>query len=186
MESLGKIKIDESILEQFGINPVVPVITNGMKLSDIIEYMSKAAQKIVSKRDAYLATDDESEKDDCLDIASERLNQFSQAFMDIIKFIKIKESAPLSKEEGLIKCMRTYKIMNDTMSSEEENFLNSLSLRNDLTHDYFNYIVHKENLATLLVNYADGAMETCEFLKNYCSKKGFMEDIVNKEDVRRE
>ena len=185
MSGFNTINIDESILEQFNLQPKAPEIqVNGMKLSEIIKYMERVSEKLIDKKDLYLNTDDESVKEDCIDIASEKLNQFTQAFMDVIKFIMIKEKSPLSKEDGLIKCIRVYRNLNDSIYFEENEFLNGLSLRNDLTHDYFNYVVHTDNLISLLVNYAKGSLQVCDFFTQYCEERGYIDEFVDKNLIR--
>lgn len=178
------IEINNDILKQFNFKPAKQnIITNGMKLEDMFDYMEKASNKIINKSELYQKTSNFETEEDCLDIASEKLNQFTQVFMDIIKYIRIKENCPLDKEDGLIKCCRIYKKLNKTRSDIENGFLEGLSLRNDLTHDYFNYISHRENLIKLLINYSHGSIEICNFLKNYCIKKNMMNDIITKENL---
>lgn len=185
MTLMAAIKIDESVLEQIDAEPQKPKLpVNGMKLSEILDFLYAASDRIIEKSDLYQKTKDESTQIDCIDIVSTKLNDFSQAFMDIIKFIQIKENKRLDKKDGLIKCVNIYKQIDTNQSIIAEEFLNRLAIRNDLTHDYFNYIIHKDNLIALMINYSDGAKEICDFLYIYCQGRGLLQDYVDKDYIR--
>ena len=80
-------RLDESIIEQFDLNTDAdrePV--NVIKVSELLDFLKQSAFRIQSKSELYFKTTDADIQADCLDIVAVRLNDFAQAFIDIIIF----------------------------------------------------------------------------------------------------
>ena len=86
-------KFSEDILRQFDLEPQEerePV--NVMQIREMLEFMRQCAERIVKKSRKYLECSDEETKEDCIDIVTARLNDFTQVFKDLMIFMR--------KEEG--------------------------------------------------------------------------------------
>ena len=84
-------KLDDSIIDQFNLEPEddrEPV--NVMRVSKLLDFLKESATRIVSKSQQYFSTEDADIQADCLDIVAIRLNDFAQAFIDIVIFIRRK------------------------------------------------------------------------------------------------
>ena len=91
-------KLDESILNQFDLDPNEnrePV--NVIKVSELLAFLKESSSRIVSKSEQYFKTTDADIKADCLDIVAMRLNDFAQAFIDVVIFIRKNDLTNASK-----------------------------------------------------------------------------------------
>ncbi len=174
-------KLDDSIIDQFDLEPEdnrEPV--NVMKVSELLDFLKESASRIVSKSGQYFATLDADLQADCLDIVAIRLNDFAQAFIDIVIFIRKEEGSYNGKSSSLRYCVTSYDTIASNQKEEEKRFLNELLLRNEITHDYFNREIHLKKLIALMQNYSQGALDVYNQLSKICQDKGLLEKYVDK------
>ncbi len=174
-------KLDESILNQFDLDPNEnrePV--NVIKVSELLTFLKESSSRIVSKSEQYFKTTDADIKADCLDIVAMRLNDFAQAFIDVVIFIRKNEGSYNGKSTSLRYCISSYDTLVENQTDVEKQFLGELLLRNEITHDYFNRDIHQQKLIALMQNCAEGAADACDHLSSICEKKSLLEKFVDK------
>jgi len=116
---------------------------------------------------------------DCVDIVTAKLNDFTQAFRDLILFIRKTENTH-NGNESLRYCITSYDAMECSQTETEAAFLRELLLRNEITHDYFNREIHRQKLIGLMTHYSGGTLEVYEKLYQYCEKKNWLEKYIDK------
>ncbi|MBE5823670.1 MAG: hypothetical protein E7308_06325 [Butyrivibrio sp.] len=174
-------KLDESILDQFDLNPNddrEPV--NVMRVSELLAFLEESASRIVSKSELFFKTDDADRQADCLDIVAMRLNDFVQAFIDIVIYIRKAEGSYNGKSNSLRYCVTSYDTLIKRQSHMEKQFLGEILLRNEITHDYFNREIHQKKLIALMQNCSGGAGEVYEQLATLCKQRGLTDKYVDK------
>lgn len=174
-------KLDESILAQFDLNPQEerePV--NVLRIADILDFMKESTKRIIQKSEHYFQTDNADEQVDCMDIVAMRLNDFTQAFMDLVIFIRTNEHTYNGHSDSLRYCITSYDTLFEEQTAEEKQFLNELLLRNEITHDYFNRELHQKKLLSMMEHCAGGAEEVYERLYRYCQEKSLLDVFVDK------
>ena len=174
-------KLDDSIIDQFDLEPEddrEPV--NVMKVSDLLVFLKESASRIVSKSKQYFSTVDADIQADCLDIVAIRLNDFAQAFIDIVIFIRKAEGSYNGKSSSLRYCVTSYDTLVCNQKVDEKQFLDELLLRNEITHDYFNREIHLRKLIALMQNYSEGALDVYEHLAIICQEKELLNKYVDK------
>ena len=172
-------KIDDNILKQFCLDGQDEIIEKkGMTISEILEFLRSTSKRMITKTNTYFKSDDLLEKEDCLDIIGYRFNDFIQAFIDLIKYLKSIDGNPLDKKDGLSKCVWEYKRMRDKLGQDEEVFLNNMTIRNDLAHEYFSYEMNRNKLVNLITNGIEGSSAICDFFDEYCNAHNLLEGII--------
>ena len=169
-------KLDNSILNQFNLNPKEerePVSV--LRISELLDFMKESASRIKTKSEQYFKTDDADIQVDCMDIVAIRLNDFVQAFIDLMIFIRKQDGSYNGHSVSLRYCMTSYDAFIVEQQENEKQFLKELLLRNEITHDYFNRDIHQQKLISLMQNYADGAVEVYEHLRYLCEQNKWME-----------
>lgn len=76
-------KFSEDILNQFDLNPIEdrePV--NVMQVSEMLDFMKAAADRIVLKSHLYLKSQDADEEADCIDIVTAKLNEITHDYFN--------------------------------------------------------------------------------------------------------
>lgn len=173
--------MDDSIIDQFNLEPEddrEPV--NVMRVSELLDFLKESATRIVSKSQQYFSTEDADIQADCLDIVAIRLNDFAQAFIDIVIFIRKSEGSYNSKSSSLRYCVTSYDTLVNNQKEEEKHFLGELLLRNEITHDYFNREIHLRKLIALMQNYSEGALDVYKQLAMICQDRGLLDKYVDK------
>jgi hypothetical protein len=174
-------KLDESIIDQFDLNPNdsrEPV--NVMKVSELLEFLQESADRIEAKSELYFKVDDADVQADCLDIVAIRLNDFVQAFIDIVIFIRRAEGSYNGKSTSLRYCITSYDSLISDQDDIEKQFLGELLLRNEITHDYFNREIHQQKLIALMQNCSKGALEVHKHLMKLVKERNLTEKYVDK------
>lgn len=174
-------KLDDSIIDQFDLEPEddrEPV--NVMRVSELLDFLKESATRIVSKSQQYFSTEDADIQADCLDIVAIRLNDFAQAFIDIVIFIRKSEESYNGKSSSLRYCVTSYDTLVNNQKEEEKHFLGELLLRNEITHDYFNREIHLRKLIALMQNYSEGALDVYKQLAMICQDRGLLDKYVDK------
>ena len=174
-------KLDDSIIDQFNLEPEddrEPV--NVMRVSELLDFLKESATRIVSKSQQYFSTEDADIQADCLDIVAIRLNDFAQAFIDIVIFIRKSEGSYNGKSSSLRYCVTSYDALVNNQKEEEKHFLGELLLRNEITHDYFNREIHLRKLIALMQNYSEGALDVYKQLAMICQDRGLLDKYVDK------
>lgn len=174
-------KLDDSIIDQFNLEPEddrEPV--NVMRVSELLDFLKESATRIVSKSQQYFSTEDADIQADCLDIVAIRLNDFAQAFIDIVIFIRKSEGSYNGKSSSLRYCVTGYDTLVNNQKEEEKHFLGELLLRNEITHDYFNREIHLRKLIALMQNYSEGALDVYKQLAMICQDRGLLDKYVDK------
>ncbi|MCR5323649.1 MAG: hypothetical protein K6E85_10320 [Lachnospiraceae bacterium] len=174
-------KLDESIINQFNLNPNEsrePV--NTMKVADLLDFIKESSVRIVNKSELYIKTVDADVQTDCLDIVAMRLNDFVQSLIDIAIFIRKEEGSYNGKSTSLRYCITSYDTLIEDQSLVEKQFLGEVLLRNEITHDYFNRDIHQQKLISLMQNCASGALEVYAHLKQLCEEKNLLDKYVEK------
>lgn len=174
-------KLDESILNQFNLDPDEnrePV--NVIKISELLAFLKESASRIVTKSEQFFKTSDADIKADCLDIVAIRLNDFAQAFIDVIIFMRKEEGSYNGKSTSLRYCISSYDTLIERQTDTEKLFLGELLLRNEITHDYFNRDIHQQKLIALMQNCAEGSIDVYNHINNLCTDKGLLEKYVDK------
>ena len=115
-----------------------------------------------------------------MDIVAIRLNDFAQAFIDLVIFLRKNEGSYNGKSSSLRYCVTSYDILVSNQKDEEKQFLGELLLRNEITHDYFNREIHLRKLIALMQNYSEGALDVYEHLTKNCQDKGLLDKYVDK------
>lgn len=174
-------KLDESIISQYNLDPNYkrePVST--MKVSDLLCFIKESADRIVQKSNLYIKSSDADIQADCLDIVAMRLNDFVQALIDIVIFLRKEEGSYNGKSSSLRYCITGYDAMFENQSLLEKQFLGELLLRNEITHDYYNREIHQQKLISLMHNSAIGALDVYDHLKQYCEERSLLDKYVEK------
>ena len=115
-----------------------------------------------------------------MDIVAIRLNDFAQAFIDIVIFIRKSEGSYNGKSSSLRYCVTSYDALVNNQKEEEKHFLGELLLRNEITHDYFNREIHLRKLIALMQNYSEGALDVYKQLEMICQDRGLLDKYVDK------
>ena len=174
-------KLDESILEQFDLDPSEdrePVSV--MRVSEMLDILKENADRIIRKSTQYFNSNDIDLQVDCIDIVSIRLNDFVQVFIDLLIFLRIKEGTYNGHSDSLRYCISSYDSFFEDQTPEERKFLENLLLRNEITHDYFNRELHQQKLITMMQNDISGAREAYQRLYDYCSAHALLSEFINK------
>ena len=173
-------KFSEDILKSLNLDVQeerVPV--NVMKVSELLAFLKMCAERIVRKSDQYYKEDDVEIRMDCMDIVTAKLNDFTQAFKDLVIFMR-KQEGSYRGGESLRYCINSYDTFGFNQSEQERTFLKELLLRNEITHDYFNRELHQQKLVWIMQNCANGAVDLYENLYQYCQKNNLMEKYIEK------
>lgn len=152
---------------------------NVMKVSEVLLFLKTCAERIALKSRQYSQEEDADICVDCMDIVTARLNDFTQAFKDLLIFMR-KQEGTYRGGESLRYCVNSYDTFGFAQSEHEKTFLRELLLRNEITHDYFNRELHQEKLVWIMQNCADGALDLYENLYRYCEEKELMERYIKK------
>lgn len=172
-------KLSEEILDQFDIEPPVehePV--NVMKIRDMLSFLRESAERIVHKSHLYLETDDVNLEMDCLDIVTAKLNDFAQAFRDIILFM-LNERGTVKRNPSLRYSIASFDTFGFQQTDAEKLFLQELLLRNEITHDYFNREIHQQKLIWIMTNCCEGALDIWHDLNEYCTEHGLLDKYAD-------
>ncbi len=153
---------------------------NVIKVSELLDFLKQSAFRIQSKSELYFKTTDADIQADCLDIVAVRLNDFAQAFIDIVIFLRKEEGSYNGKSSSLRYCVTSYDILVDNQKETEKQFLGELLLRNEITHDYFNREIHLRKLIALMQNCSEGAIMVYEHIAQLCKEKSLIEKYVDK------
>ena len=173
-------KFSEDILRQFDLEPQEerePV--NVMQIREMLEFMRQCAERIVKKSRKYLECSDEETKEDCIDIVTARLNDFTQVFKDLMIFMR-KEEGTHNGGTSLRYGMTSFETFDFEQTEEEKLFLRELLLRNEITNDYFNRELHQQKLIWIMQHCADGAVDVYNNIYEYCSKKNLLKKYADK------
>lgn len=174
-------KLSEELLEAFDLEALTskePI--NIMKVSEVLEKLKFASDRIIKKSDLYIYNQDADIQLDCIDIVSSQLNDFVQIFKDLMLFIYSKQESSNGGKDSLRFCMNLYDLLGFAQTPDEKGFLRELTLRNELTHDYFNSELNRQKLETLMISYSHGSADIWRNLKDYCISNDYMDSIVDK------
>ncbi len=172
-------KFDEELLKQFNLEqPIVREPINVMKVKDVLSFLKNCSDRISLKSSLYAESDDPEVKMDCIDIVTAKLNDFTQAFKDIVVFISRKEGEQAVM--SLRYCISSFVAHQFPLTDEGEGFLKELLLRNEITHDYFNQEIHQQKLIWVMENCSSGAIDVYGQLHQYCCDNELLEDLLNK------
>lgn len=171
-------KLTEDILKTFNLEEETERIpVNVMKMKDALLFLNKCAERIVLKSKLYAGTKDVDVQMDCLDIVTVKLNDFVQAFKDIVIFLRKYEKS-YNGGTSLRFCINSYDTFNFQQTEPEKLFLKELLLRNEITHDYFNRELHQQKLIWIMLNCAEGACEIYHNLYEYCEQQDLLERYI--------
>lgn len=168
-------KFSEDILKEFNLElepERAPV--NVMKVDDMLQFLKQCAERIFSKSELFCKDDDADLQLDCIDIVTAKLNDFSQAFCDIIIFMR-KSEGTHKGITSLRYCITSFDTFEFEQTEQEQLFLRELLLRNEITHDYFNRELHLQKLVWIMRNCSHGALDVYENLYTYCEKHNLLE-----------
>ena len=105
-------KLDESILEQLDLEAAsVKEPVNVMRVDEALDFLKECAERLQNKSEQYVTTKDADVKVDCIDIITARLNNFTQAFKDIVIFLRQEEGTykrGQRKPDSLRYCIVSY------------------------------------------------------------------------------
>lgn len=176
-------QISEEILKQLNMQSEDTVVKID-NVEETIEFLKKCANKIVEKSELYQKSNNNDEKEDLLDILSNRLNSFAQAFRDLVIFLLKKENIKVMDDPALNYTIKKYDfIVDDTKQTpKEKQFLEGLGSRNDIIHDYFDVMDNIKKIEIMIYNYADGSLDVCHSLEQYCIDKGYMDETLTRRD----
>lgn len=108
------------------------------------------------------------------DSIKSNLNEYVQAFMDIVPILAISEGdARAYQFDSLRSCLRYVLSSFSDISMDCKAWLEFLQRRNEIEHEYYNYAYFNEVLKSTLLNYSDGIMELVE----YCQKVIDLNDL---------
>lgn len=173
-------KFSEEILKEFKIEPKAekePI--NIMQVGEVLNFLNKCAERIVLKSNLFVTTQAVDVEADCIDIVTAKLNDFSQAFRDIIIFLRKYENSYNGESNSLRYCVSSYDTFDFQQTESEKSFLRELLLRNEITHDYFNREMHQQKLIWIMSNCASGAMDIYNKLYEYCETNGLLEKYID-------
>ena len=174
-------KLDANTISQLNLNPDnnrEPV--NVLKVSELLDFLKESADRILLKSERYFSTSDADIQTDCLDIVAVRINDFVQAFIDIIIFIRKTEGTYNGRSNSLRYCLTSYDTLISDQTDDEKQFLDELLLRNEITHDYFNREIHQQKLIALMQNCPAGAIDVYEHLRLLCENMNIMDKYVDR------
>lgn len=172
-------KFSEELLKSFDLEPAnerEPI--NVMQVKEVLEFLKTCADRIVKKSERYLQSDEADEQLDCMDIVTVKLNDFAQAFRDLVIFIRKKEGT-YRGNISLRYCVSSYDTFEFRQTEKEKLFLKELMLRNEITHDYFNRELHQQKLVWIIEHCAEGALDVFRNLHEYCKRMKWMDQYVN-------
>lgn len=173
-------RFSEDILRQFDLEPEEerePV--NVMQIREMLEFMRQCAERIKNKSRKYMECEDEEIREDCIDIVTARLNDFTQVFRDLVIFMR-KEEGTQKGGSSLRYCMSSFETFDFEKTEDETLFLRELLLRNEITHDYFNRELHQQKLIWIMEHCANGAMDVYENIYQYCVEKAILDKYADK------
>lgn len=173
-------KISEEILKKFKIEPAFkrePI--NVMQVEDVLQFIKKCAERIVFKSNLFVSTPDADVQADCLDIVTVKLNDFAQAFKDMVIFFRKCENSYNGESNSLRYCINSYDTFDFQQTENEKIFLKELLLRNEITHDYFNREIHQQKLIWIMSNCASGAKDVYENLYGYCREHELLDKYID-------
>lgn len=177
-------KFSEDILRTLNMEPEdekEPI--NIMKVSEMLAFLKECSERIASKSDKFVQTEEADIQLDCMDIVTAKLNDFVQVFKDIVIFMR-KEEGTHKGGESLRYCMNSYDTFGFQQSDREKAFLRELLLRNEITHDYFNRELHQKKLISLMENYSSGSLDVYYNLENYCNEHNLLNKFVDKGNLK--
>lgn len=173
-------KFNEDILKEFNLEPPVekePV--NVMQISEMLQFFKECADRMIQKSELYEKTDNVDTQMDCIDIVTAKLNDFTQVFKDLVKFMR--------KEEGIIKntaslryCVTSFDFFSFEQTEAEKLFLRELLIRNEITHDYFNREMHQQKLIWIMQHCIEGALDVYNHINGYCTEKNLLNRYADK------
>lgn len=167
-------KFSEDLLKEFNLESETerePV--NVMKVDDMLSFLKLCAERIFCKSELYCKNSDANVQLDCIDIVTAKLNDFSQAFCDIIIFMR-KSEGTYKGITSLRYCINSFDTFEFNQTEQEQLFLRELLLRNEITHDYFNREMHLQKLIWMMQNCSHGALDVYNNLYDYCKKQNLL------------
>jgi len=173
-------KFSEDLLKGFDLEPIEdkhPV--NVMQVKDMLQFLKVCAERIERKSILYQNIKDVEIQMDCIDIVTAKLNDFTQAFKDLIIFMR-KEERTHKTATSLRYCISSYDTFGFSQTEEEQQFLRELLIRNEITHDYFNREIHQQKLVWIMENCCLGASAIFRNINSYCLEKGLLDKYADK------
>lgn len=174
-------KFNEELLKKLNISPITkkePV--NVIQIKEALNFMEQCAKRIKEKSDCYTKAIDANIELDCIDIVTSKLNDFVQVFKDLIIAMRKYEGTYNGNSQSLRYAMSSYDTFGFEQTSQEKNFLKELLLRNEITHDYFNWEIHQQKLISLMTQCSDGALDVYDNLYKYCKENNLLEKYLDK------
>lgn len=121
-------KFSEELLKSMNLNPIVekePV--NVMQVREMLLFLKKSAERICQKSELYCIIKDADVQLDCLDIVALKLNDFTQAFRDLVIFIRKKDGATKTGK-SLRYSITSYDTVGFQQTDSEKDFLRELTI----------------------------------------------------------
>lgn len=172
-------KLSEEILEQFDIeSPKEHEPVNVMQVRDMLDFLRASAERIIQKSHLYQDADDANVEMDCIDIVTAKLNDFAQAFRDLVLFI-LNEKGIRKTNPSLRYSIASFDTLGFEQTEAEKLFLQELLLRNEITHDYFNRRMHQQKLIWIMTNCCEGALDIWHDLNEYCTEHRMLDKYAD-------
>lgn len=127
------------------------------------------AEKIMDSYDRYCKCDDPALRDDLVESMASRLNRFTQAYMDVIAFIRINSEQSMY-EESFNYYLRYFNTLEISKTEDMNGIIETLKKRNSIVHDYFDIEQLNYELVKGVASYGNGLTEIADALLSYCSE----------------
>lgn len=151
-------------------------------VSGNLKLLKDQGVKLREGYEKYCGSDTQRDRDDMAETLNSRLNHFTQAFKDLMAFIRINNDD--FAYDGSLRYFIDYFDGPDiSHGGDIMGVVELMKSKNDLIHDYFNIQKNNENLLKGMQTYGSGFEELAECLKEYCETKfplrKMQEDIKN-------
>lgn len=179
------VNIPKDIMEAYGISEK-SVLEVEKSVQNSLMILRNQAEKIMDSYDRYCKCDDPALRDDLVESMASRLNRFTQAYMDVIAFIRINSEQSMY-EESLNYYLRYFNTLEISKTEDMNGIIETLKKRNSIIHDYFDIEQLNYELVKGVASYGNGLTEIADALLSYCSEH-FSENQLSeniKKSIRR-
>lgn len=148
-------------------------------IRNTLDKMEEYTQRILDKSASYSVSNSQITLDD-YDIIRIRLNDYTQAFRDVMNTIVFLDGnkRQLSSTHEVVRKYNSY-IINNNYTNEEP-FIDTILSRNELTHSYFNEDNLYEVIEDFVLRAKDGMSTVNSNLFKYCDTEKILDKEIRK------
>ncbi len=160
------VDIPKDIMNSYGIREK-SILEIEKSVQNSLMILKNQAEKIMDSYERYCKCEDLALRDDLIESMASRLNRFTQAYMDVIAFIRVRSEDSMY-EESLSYYLRYFDTLDISKTADMKGVIETLRKRNSIVHDYFEAEQLNYELIKGIASYGNGLTEIADALARYC------------------